>query len=433
MRILTSLFLFPILVSAAEWPQWRGPDGQGHAPDATNLPAEWSETENVVWRTEIPGRGHSSPVIDGNQIWLTTAFEKPATAAEIKARASEKFGGQPMNVVSEAKLHAICVDRETGEIVRNVHLITCENPQFAHKLNSYASPTPVLADGILYTHFGSYGTAALDTKSGEILWSRADLEVQHENGPGSTPVIWENLMIFHMDGSDKQFITALDRATGKTVWETARTGEMNENPQLTKAYGTPLITEFGGKDCIVSPAADWLYFYDPATGKELHKYPYGQLGFSNVARAVVRDGVVYMPTGFMQSSMIAVRYDGKSEPELLWQYDKAVPKQPSPVLIGEELFFVDDKGVAGCLDAGTGEEIWRERLDGNFNGSPLFVDGKLYLSSQEGKTVVIKPGRTFEKIAENEFDAPVMASAAAVGEALYFRTEKALYRIEKKN
>lgn len=433
MRIVSYLLplVFAAALQSAEWPQWRGPDGQGHAPDTKNLPATWSETENVTWKTKLPGKGHSSPVIDGNHIWLTTAFEKKASPAETKKRLEKNTGSQPLVVLAEVKLHALCVDRESGEILRNIHLMTQKDPQWVHKLNSYATPTPVLDGGILYTHFGSYGTAALDTKSGEVLWSRQDLSVQHENGPGSTPVMFDNLMIFHMDGSDKQFIIALDRANGETVWQTSRSGEMNSNPQLTKGYGTPIIGEFGGKSFVVSPAADWLYFYDAKTGKEAHKLPYGQLGFSNVAKPVVRDGVVITPTGFMKSSMIAVRYDGASEPELLWKYDKAVPKQPSPLWIDNELYLIDDKGVAGCLDATTGEEIWRERLNGNFNGSPLFADGKIYISSQEGKTVVFKPGREFEKIAENELDAPLMASAAAVDEALYIRSEKALYRIEK--
>lgn len=431
-KLTAVLLVIPLLGSAAEWPQWRGPDGMGHAPDAKNLPVEWSETENVAWKTKIPGRGHSSPVIDGNHIWLTTAHETKASPAEIKERMkTEKVGGQPMNVLSNVKLHAVCVDRESGKILRDIQILTKEKPQFVHKLNSYASPTPIIDAGILYCHFGAFGTCALDTKSGEVLWARQDIVVQHANGPGSSPILFENLLIFHMDGSDQQFIIALDRASGETVWQTARSGEMNENPQLTKAYGTPIIAEFGGKPRIVSPAADWLYFYDPATGEELHRFPYGQLGFSNVARPVAKDGIVIMPTGFMKSSMIAVRYDGENEPELVWKYDTAVPKQPSPLWIDDLLFFVDDKGIAGCLDAKTGEELWRERLDGNFQGSPLYADGRIYFTNQEGRTVVIKPGRTFEKLADNRLDAPLMASAAAVGEALFLRTEKALYRIEK--
>lgn len=419
------------LCFAADWPQFRGPTGQGIS-EAKQIPTAWSETENIAWKTAIPGKGWSSPVIAGEQIWLTYAIDTPATEEQKQEKLKANTGNQPLQVAGTVVMHAACVDLKTGKLLHDVELLTEKNPQWTHALNSFASPTPVLADGKLYCYFGAHGTACLDIKTQRVLWTNRELIINHENGPGSSPVLWQDRLIVHCDGSDVQYIAALDTNTGKLAWKTERTGEMNANPQLKKAYGTPLILPINGADVVVSPAADWLYGYDPATGKELWKINYGVLGFSIVPRPVAGHGHIYMSTTFMQSELLAIKLDGSSaNPEISWRYKKGVPQMPSPLLVGNELYMVSDKGVATCLDAKSGELVWSERLGGNFSSSPLLVDGRIYVSNREGATYVFAPDREYKLLATNQLDGQIMASLAAVDGALIIRTDKALYKIGK--
>jgi len=423
----------PLPAADPEWPEWRGPGGQGHAPAAHDLPRTWGDTENVVWKTPLPGRGWSSPVIAGDQIWMTNAIESEISEEEKKKRLEGVAAGQPLNVSGPVSLHALCVDRGSGRILHDIELMVVTDPQPIHALNSYASPTPVYDGGRLYCHFGDFGTACVDTQTGKPVWARRDQRLNHENGPGSTPVRWKDRLIFHCDGSDRQSIVALDTATGAVAWQTDRSGELRSDPQLKKAYGTPLVLPLDGRDVVVSPAADWLYGYDPATGKELWKMGYGVLGFSIVPRPVAAHGLLFLSTSFMQPEILAVRLgDGTAPPEIVWREKKGAPNMPSPLAVGEELYMVSDKGVATCLDAKTGAVVWTERLGGNFASSPLFADGRIYVGNRDGDTFVIKPGRTFALEATNHLDGQIMATPAAVDAALYIRTDKALYRIEKR-
>ena len=427
---LLAVFLSTGPVStAAEWPQWRGPDGQGHA-QATGLPLTWSEISNVTWKTEIPGRGWSSPVIEGGQIWLTTAIETPAKPEDVERRLKVNTGDQLLTLLEKVELRAVCVDRTTGKLLQNVLLLAVREPQWVHQLNSYASPTPVIEDGRFYGHFGALGTACLDTRTGMVVWTQRDLVVMHENGPGSSPVLWKNLLIFHMDGSDAQFAAALDKRTGKLAWKTARSGEMRANGQQRKSYGTPLVLEVNGKEQLISPASDWVYSYDPATGRELWKLSYDQLGFSLTPRPVAGHGMLYLATGFGRGQILAIRYASMAEPQIVWRFGKGSPTMPSPLLIGDELLFVNDGGIFTGLDAHTGKEHYRERLGGNFSAAPLFADGKIYACNREGVTMVLKPGPQFQVLAKNELPGKIMASPAAVDSALFIRTDAALYRIE---
>jgi hypothetical protein len=284
----------------------------------------------------------------------------------------------------------------------------------------------------VYCHFGSYGTVCIDAKTTKVAWRNEKLWVNHENGPGSTPVLWKDLIIFHMDGSDKQYVVALDKKTGREKWRTARTGKMNANPQLKKSYGTPLIAKANGRDTLFSPAADWLYGYDPATGRELWKVPYGMLGFSVVPRPVVGHGMLFMSTSFMRPQLLAVRYEKTAKPHIAWKYNRGVSNQPSPILIGDELYFVGDSGgLVTCLNAHTGEVHWRERIGGNYSASPLHANGKIYFQSREGETTILKTGKTFKVLAKNKLKGSHMASAAVDGNALILRTDQALYRVEQ--
>lgn len=431
LRILLPMILM-VSVGRGDWPQWRGEDGQGHAP-GKGLAVEWGEKDGVEWRTELPGRGWSSPVVGGGLVWMTTAMETEAGEEEKAARLKTNTGDQPLTLLSQVELRALGVEAASGKVVHNLLLMTKRSPQWVHELNSYASPSPVLAGGRMYCHFGSLGTACVDTAKGEVAWVNEDkeLEVMHENGPGSTPVVEGGKVIFHLDGSDRQMVVALDAGTGKVAWKTMRSGEMHENPQLKKSYGTPLVVAVGGRRVMLSTGANWLYGYDPASGEELWKVPFGDLGFSITPRPVYADGVVYLATGYGKSRVMAVRIDGKV-PEVLWKFDKGAPTMPSPVLVDGLLYFANDGGMVTCVDASSGEEVFRERLGEPFSASPLAHDGRIYFPGREGTTYVLKAGRAFEKLAANRLEGRQFASFAVDGGALLVRTDKALYRISEK-
>ncbi len=425
------LLILPALLSGAEsWPQWRGPEANGHAGKA-GYPSEWNKGKNVAWKSVLPGRGHSSPVHDGDTIWVTTAIETPASEAEKKERLKANKGLPTVTVLSKVSLRALRIDPKSGKVLKNVEIFGKKQPQWVHKLNSYASPTPVIEDGKVYFHFGAYGNACIDAKTGKILWKNDDkaLWVMHENGPGSSPLVWDDLMIFHLDGSDKQHVVALYKDSGKIAWKTKRSGELRENPQLQKSYSTPIVETFNGKPVLISCGADWVYGYDPRNGKELWKIKYGHLGFSNVARPITGHGMIYLSTCFMKAEILAFRYEGLKTPVLAWRLDRG-PKMPSPILVGDELYVVNDGGILTCVDALNGDLHWRERLDGEFSSSPTYAGGLLYFSDRNGVTTVIKPGKSLKVVGKNELDGTAhMASFAALGKSFLVRTEEALYRL----
>ncbi len=431
MKHLALLLLIPSLLCGAEsWPQWRGPSANGHA-GKSGYPSEWNKTKNVAWKSVLPGRGHSSPVHDGKTVWVTTAIETPASEAEKKERLKDNKGLPTVTVLSKVSLRALKIDPKSGKVIQDIEILKKKQPQWVHKLNSYASPTPVIESGKVYFHFGAYGNACIDAKTGKILWKNEDkaLWVMHENGPGSSPLIWDNLMIFHLDGSDKQNIVALYKDSGKIAWKTKRSGELRENPQLQKSYSTPIVETFNGKPVLISCSADWVYGYDPRTGDELWKIKYGHLGFSNVARPVTGHGMIYLSTCFMKAEILAFRYEGEKTPKLAWRLDRG-PKMPSPILVGKELYVINDGGILTCVDALTGDLHWRERMDGEFSSSPTYAGGLLYFSDQAGITTVIKPGKTLEVVSKNELDGTAhMASFAPLGKSFLVRTNEALYRI----
>ena len=406
---LLVLAIFSISALGGEnWPQFRGPLGNGHS-DAVDLPLTWSESENVKWKTPIRGRAWSSPVVWGNQIWMTTAPE------------------------DGKQLFAICVDLDTGMIVHDVKLFDVPEPMEKHPLNSYASPTPVVEDGRVYLHFGSAGTACLDTRSGRTVWKRQGLQCDHMNGPGGSPIVFENLLIFQLDGIDVQYVIALDKATGKTAWKTMRSTDFRDlKDEFRKAYCTPLIITDGGKTQMISVGAEAVISYDPRTGEEFWKARYN--GFSNTARPVHADGLVYVFTCFLKRWMLAVGVDGSgdvTDTHIRWEVKKNVPIKPSPILVEGLIFTVDDNGVAACTDAKTGESVWRKRLGGAYSASPILALGRIYFFSQDGPATVIEAGPEFKQLAENKLDEGFMASPAVVGKAMILRTKKALYRMEK--
>jgi outer membrane protein assembly factor BamB len=414
--------------SDANWPQFRGPTGDGRS-GARGLPLHWSETNHVKWKTSIHGRAWSSPVIWDQQIWLTTATE------------------------DGKDLFAICVDRENGKIVHDLKLFEVEKPQFAHKFNTYASPTPAIEQGRVYVTFGSPGTACLDTETGKVLWERRDFVCNHYRGAGSSPILFENLLIMNFDGSDQQFILALDKATGRTVWRKERSidykdlgpdGRPESEGDWRKAFSTPHVASIDGKPVLISQGAKALYAYEPLTGQELWRVEERQ-NHSGSARPVAGHGLVFVNTGWSSGQLLALRPgkpgdvldanapDSNSSRALqvVWRSKRNVPKKPSLQLVDDLIFSIDDGGIASCLEANTGKELWRERITGNYSASPLYADGRIYFCSEEGKTSVIAAGREFKKLAENQLGDGFMASPAVSGKALILRSRTHLYRIEE--
>ena len=430
------VFLFLIaqtlLLSSQGWEQWRGPNGNGHAP-AGEYPLEWSENKNLSWKTLLPGRGHSSPVYQGSTAWITTALETVASQEERERRANESSfpGAMGLHYLSKVEFIALQVDLKTGKIIRQIKVFEKKAPQAIHRLNSYASPSPILKNGKLFIHFGAFGNACLNSKTGQIIWKNQDpdLWIHHENGPGSTPVLWNKLMIFHLDGTDKQSVVALFQETGKIAWHRKRSGKLRENPQTKKAYATPLIVQGSNGPVLISTGADWVYGYHPETGKELWKINYGILGFSNVSKPLRFENLFIVSTGFMKGEIHAYQMHGNHPPSLAWKMTKGAPKKPSPIIVDGLLYVINDGGILTCLNARDGEVLWRSRLEGEYSSSPTFADGKIYISNHSGKTTVIQPGTSMKILAENQLDDGHMASFVPLRGSFLVRTEKALYRI----
>ena len=400
--------LVPALAVAENWPQFRGPNGTGRA-EATGLPVKWSEEENVRWKTPIHGKGWSSPVVWGNQVWLTTATP------------------------DGHRMSAVCVDAATGKIVHDVLVFEVEKPDFCHPFNSYASPTPAIEAGRVYVHFGTYGTACLDTASGQTLWTRRDFPCDHFRGPGSSPILHQNLLIVPFDGVDQQYVVALDKATGKTVWKKERAIEYGtDNPDLKKAYATAAIVEVNGKAQVVCPSAAATVSYDPQTGQEVWRVRHGGM---NVAFPPQEShGKLVLGTGAGGLGLLAVRPDGRgdvTDTHIDWTRNRGVPTRPSPLVVGDLIYLVTDQGVASCLEVETGKQVWQRRLGGEFSASPVYADGHIHCCSQEGLTHVLAPGRQPRMLAVNKLADGFMATPAVADGALFLRTETHLYRVQK--
>ncbi len=424
-----------LTLSAEDWPEFRGPTGDGIAT-AENIPDKIDENTNLVWKTNLPGRGWSSPVFDGSYIWVTAAEEIfPGEEERIKileAQGTDAKKFKMLQVAKKIELSAIQIDFESGEVLKTLPLITIDNPQTIHALNSFASPTPVLKDGKLYAHFGAFGTFCIDTASGKVDWERK-IELEHGVGPGSSPVAYADKLILICDGVDRQFVTALETKTGETAWLTDRPGMRAAKGDQKKSYNTPVLVESGGNPQIICMGAQWLVSYAPETGEEIWRLDHGA-GFSVVPRPVYsrKHKLLYVSTGFGKPVLIAVKVDGKGDitgsDKIAWSESKRIPARPSPLLVGDELYVIADGGITTCFNAATGETYWNDRIDGNYSASPLFADGKIFVASQEGVVTVFKPGTTYSPLSKSEMGESIMASPVAVNEALLIRSEKALYR-----
>jgi outer membrane protein assembly factor BamB len=420
------------IAAAENWTQFRGPTGQGAAGER-GLPLGWSETENVDWKQPVLGRGWSSPVVLDGKIWMTTATEKKLPPDVMKKRLVGQIMASQLKVPARVTLWAVAHDLTTGKELKRIELFEVEDPDPVHGLNSYASPSPVAEPGRLYCYFGTFGTACVDTERGEVLWRRR-IPLQHNVGPGSSPLLYKNLLVLTCDGADDQFIVALDKHTGETVWRTDRPDMLGDNGDAHKAYSTPLLIEHQGREQLVIPGAQWVVAYEPATGKPIWRASYGR-GFSNVPRPVYGHGMVYICTGFTRPELWAIRSDGEgdvTDTHVAWRAKKQIPTMSSPLLVGDEIYVISDRGVATCFDALTGETHWRARVAGNYSASPVLVDGRIYFFSREGVATAVRPGKEFVELGKSEIDGRILASPAFAGNAMLLRSDTAIYRIEKR-
>lgn len=420
--VVATLALWTSVARAGDsWPQFRGPSGHG-VSDSTGLPTEWSENQNVTWKIEIHGRAWSSPVVLGNQIWLTTATP------------------------DGRQLFAICVDKDSGKIVHDLKMFDVPKPQYAHPYNSYASPTPAIESDRVYLSFGSPGIACLDTKTGKVIWERRDFVCNHWRGAGSSPLIFNDLVILNFDGSDFQYIAAMDKKTGETRWKTDRAidfqdlenGKPAADGDWRKAFSTCRVATHTGEPLIISLGSKALYAYEPSTGQEVWRFE-DRGSHSGSSTPVIGEEFIYATSGFGNEHLRAIKPGGAGvlpESQVAWTVAKNVPQKPSPLLVDGRLYMVDDGGIANCIDAKTGRQIWSGRLKGNYSASPVYAAGKVYFfneDDEDGIATVVEAGTDkFTVLAENDLATGAMASPAIVGDALFLRTKTHLYRIEQK-
>jgi outer membrane protein assembly factor BamB len=403
--------LLPVpLVHSEDWPEFRGPTGQGHVRKG-GMPLEWGPEKNVVWRQDVPGAGWSSPIVVSGRVYLTTA---------VPIKRDSKADDQ--------SLRTLCLDAKNGKTVWDVEVFLQEGAKAPriHGKNGHASPTPLFHEGRLYVHFGHQGTACLDL-DGKVLWRNRELTYEPVHGNGGSPIVVDDLLLFNCDGGDKALVVALERRSGKVKWKVER----NSDPEKAFSFCTPLLIEVKGKKQVISPGSDVVAAYDPATGREIWRVRY--VGYSVIPRPVFGHGLVFVCTGYNTPSLLAIRPDGTgdvTDSHVAWKARTAVPHTPSLLLVGDELYAVADKGMASCLDAKTGKVHWQQRLGGAYSASPVFAECRVYFQNEDGVGTVIKAGTRFERLARNVLGERTLASYAVADGSLFLRTERRLYRFE---
>lgn len=414
--LMISLILICVqsVAQSDNWTHFRGSGLDGIAK-VDNVPADFNDTTNVKWKTEISGRGWSSPVVYGNQVWITTANP------------------------DGKEMYAVCLDFETGKIIHNIRLFAPESVIRKHAINSYATPTPAIEKGFVYTHFGSLGTACINTSDGSVVWSRNDFECNHVQGPGSSAFLYNNLLILHYEGTDVRYIVALNKSNGEVVWKTDRP----EEPYIPlptigkKAYVTPLLIKVKGRDMLISNGSAVCIAYEPLTGKEIWRVVRG--AESTVAMPFFENGILYFYTGFMVkedgtkfSEILAVNPDGTgdiTETNIIWKKEVEMLQLLTPVIKNGIIYTIDTKNTLVAIDAATGEDIHSMRLKNKFNASPVYAAGKVYFSSIMGEVVVIEEGRELKVLTNNQMEGEIWATPAILRNSILLRTDKNMFRI----
>jgi outer membrane protein assembly factor BamB len=403
--IVSSITLAFTAVADSNWPEFRGPSGDGHAGES-NPPVAIDQSA-VRWQTSIHGKGWSSPVVWGNQVWLTTATED----------------GKQMS--------ALCIDRRDGKIIHDIVVLENQEPAFCHPMNSYATPTPVVEKGRVYIHFGSYLTTCLDTSTAEVIWERRDLECDHHRGPASSPILYDGKLYIAYDGYDVQFVVALDKSNGETVWKQTREIDYgSDDGDRMKAYCTGHVIDVAGQKQLIYPSAVATIAYAPTTGEPL--WTVYHEGMNASARPVYGSGLVFITNGM--GSMVAVRPDGKGDvtgTHIAWSERKGVAKKSSQLLVDGLFYMISDDGVVSCREPSTGKIVWQKRAAGQYAASPIYAGGRIYLFSIEGNILTFEPGREFKSLAETKLGDGFMASPAVVDDEMILRSKSHLYCVAK--
>jgi len=405
------VLVLSVSTARADWPQFRGPTAQGHADG--KLPTEWAADKNVTWKVPVAGKGWSSPVIVGGRIYLTTAVPS----------SEEKDANQ--------SLRAVALDAKTGTNVWDVEVFNQDGktaPKI-HSKNSHASATPFVDGDRVYIHFGHQGIACLKTSDGSVVWKNQELKYSPVHGNGGSPMIYEDKVIFSRDGPDQREVLALDKMTGKVIWQFKRT----QPAKKSFSFCTPLAIVVNGTPMIVAQGSDVINGLDPKTGKELWAVTYE--GYSIVPRPVFGHGLIFVSTSYDTASLLAIKVEPNGpgfKAEIAWKSTKHAPHNPSPLIVGDELYTVSDAGFASCYDAKTGKVHWQERIPGTYSSSLVYASGFIYLQNETGSGVVLKAGTTFEGVAVNKLDGRSLASYAVDGNALFIRLDSHLFRIESK-
>jgi outer membrane protein assembly factor BamB len=414
---------------AASWPQWRGPSGQG-VSEETKLPNQWNATKNIKWKTAIPGRGHSSPIVWGNRVFVTTAVEGEVVpgAKAVKHMDGEKEFLHPDSIGADRKhqFNVIALDRKTGKIAWSQTAFEGTPYDNRHRKSSYAASTPATDGSAVYAFFGTEGLYAYKM-NGKLLW-KADLGKLGTvgMGTGTSPILFKNLVIVQCDeeNGESSFIVAVDKKTGKEVWRTPR--------KVQVSWSTPLLVQTSTRAELITSGTEFVIAYDPGTGKELWRH--NGVKSNAIPSPVANNNVVFISAGYPAKIAMAINLGGNGDlaDTVVWKYAKGTAYVPSPILYGDYLYLTSDRGVLTCLDAKTGEvkyEGGRVPVPASFTASPVAFDGKILLTSEDGDTFIVKAGPKHEILGTNSVGEPVYASPAVADGNIFIRGERNLYCI----
>ena len=417
LTLIVALGMQQVKSQQFNWTHFRGTNLDGISEDQI-APITWNDSTHVIWKTGIMGKGWSSPVVFGDQVWVTSASEDGKHMA------------------------GICLDFNTGKLIYNINLFEPDSAYPKHSINTYATPTPCIEEGFVYLHFGTYGTSCVDTRNGKVVWERTDLDCDHVQGPGSSPILYKNLIILHIEGVDVQYLVALNKQSGETVWKTDRPVEVYEAmpPIGRKAYITPIIANVKGQDLLISNGSGVCIAYNPLTGEEIWRVVEGE--DSTIAMPFYENGIVYFYPGFVSgpdgdkyAELLAVNPEGQgdiSKTNVLWRLKSPILQLLTPVIKDGLIYTIDTRNMLFCLDAKTGRELYAKKLKQKYNSSPVFAGGNIYFTSVKGETLVLKAGNQLQILAENKLPGEVYATPAFLRNSVLMRTDSHLYRIGMK-
>lgn len=419
LSLFINISFFLLLISCSSnkqnWTHFRGSNMDGHA-NVETAPLSWNDTQNVVWKVPVKGLGWSSPIIFGNQIWLTSAAE------------------------DGKEFYTFCYDFETGKLLDEKTIFISADPQRIHRTNSFATPTPCIEDGFVYVNYGTFGTACINTGNFEVVWKREDMPCKHMQGPASSIILHKNMLIVHLEGTEDPYVAALDKKTGETIWKSVRPAEIYDplEPVFRKSYQTPIVINVNGQEQLISNAANMCFAHDVNTGEVIWTIYYGY--DSTVSQPLYYDGLVYVNSGwiFLDNQPFFTReyavdptgHGDVTNTHVKWMYEDEVPQIPTPVIVDGKMYMVHDRGMLTCLDPKTAEVIWKHKLKGNFNASPIYAAGNIYFFNVKGECTIVKPGDTFQLLAENDIEGTVKAIPAFFGGKMVLRSDKFLYLIQ---